>query len=114
MPFAQESTAKVACKGRHVIIVEDIVDTGHTLHCLREHVMRNGAASVAAVALLDKAARRTQEVAVEYIGFECPDEFVVGYASHRPARNLLHGQQPCHQCLVCSLHIALCSSANLQ
>lgn len=61
------------------MIVEDIIDSGHTLQTLRKHVQQHGASSVAVVSLLDKAARRTADIAVEYVGFECPDEFVVGY-----------------------------------
>lgn len=63
-----------------MIIVEDIVDTGRTLKHLREQAQENGAASVAAIALLNKACRRVVDVDVEYVGFECPDEFVVGCA----------------------------------
>lgn len=63
-----------------MIIVEDIVDTGQTLQRLQHHFAREGAASVTSVALLDKPARRVVDVHVEYVGFVCPDEFVVGYA----------------------------------
>jgi hypoxanthine phosphoribosyltransferase len=73
-----QSGGKICSRGRHVIIVEDIVDTGRTLTRLREQAKENGAASVAAVALLNKACRRVVDVDVEYLGFECPDEFVVG------------------------------------
>ena len=73
-------SSRFSWEGRHVIIVEDIVDTGRTLQKLRDHALELGAASVAAAALLDKVARRTVDVAVEYIGFVCPDEFTVGCA----------------------------------
>ncbi len=64
---------------RHVLIVEDIVDTGLTLAYLREQVGRRGPASLAVVALLDKPSRRQRPVQVEYVGFTAPDRFLVGY-----------------------------------
>uniref|UniRef100_A0A7S0RF50 Hypoxanthine phosphoribosyltransferase n=1 Tax=Chlamydomonas leiostraca TaxID=1034604 RepID=A0A7S0RF50_9CHLO len=66
--------------GRHVILVEDIVDTGLTLTRLRAYIMEQcGAASCAIVALLDKKERRKVEIVPDYSGFDCPNEFVVGY-----------------------------------
>jgi len=65
--------------GRHVLLVEDIVDTGWTLADLRRHVLDRGAASVAVAALLDKPNRRQVAVPVDYVGFVIPDRFVVGY-----------------------------------
>ncbi len=64
---------------RHVLIVEDIVDTGLTLRYLREHFATRGPASVGVVAFLDKPERRAIDVSVEYVGRAIPDEFVVGY-----------------------------------
>ena len=64
---------------RHVLIIEDIVDTGLTLTTLRKMIMDRGAASVSTAALLDKARRRVTEVPVEYRGFEVGDEFLIGY-----------------------------------
>lgn len=64
---------------RHVVIVEDIIDTGLTLTTLRNMVADRGAASVATVALLDKSRRRVADVSLEYRGFEVGDEFLVGY-----------------------------------
>lgn len=64
---------------RHVILVEDIVDTGLTLATLRRMVLDRGAASVATAALLDKARRRMTEAPIEYRGFEVGDEYLVGY-----------------------------------
>ena len=69
----------VSCKGRHVIIVEDIVDTGITMARLRELFMGRGAASVAATTIVSKPSRRLVDVTVEYVGFEIPDNFVIGY-----------------------------------
>lgn len=65
--------------GRHVVIVEDIVDTGLTLNYLRRTLFDRGPASLRAVTLLDKSARRIVPVELEYAGFEIPDVFVVGY-----------------------------------
>ncbi|HVB11191.1 MAG TPA: hypoxanthine phosphoribosyltransferase [Bacillota bacterium] len=65
--------------GRHVLIVEDIVDSGLTLHYLRESLQARGPASLAVAVALDKAERRQVPVVVEYVGFAIPDEFVVGY-----------------------------------
>ncbi len=66
-------------KDRHVMIVEDIVDTGLTLQRLCEYFSGHGAASVEVCVLLDKRERRVVDVPVEYVGFVIPDEFVVGY-----------------------------------
>lgn len=69
----------VSCSGRHVIIVEDIVDTGITMSRLRELFRGRGAASVAATAIVSKPSRRLVDVPVEYVGFDIPDKFVIGY-----------------------------------
>ncbi len=66
-------------KGRHVILVEDIVDTGLTLRYLLSHLDGMGPASVRVCTLLDKSVRRVADVPVDYIGFEVPDSFVIGY-----------------------------------
>mgnify|MGYP005835271887 CR=1 FL=1 len=66
-------------ENRHVLIVEDIVDTGLTLSYLREMLSARKPLSLKACALLNKKVRRKIEVPVEYYGFEIPDEFVVGY-----------------------------------
>ena len=65
--------------GRDVILVEDIVDTGRTLVTLRRFFAERGAKSVTVVALLDKPSRRKVELKGDYIGFEIPNEYVVGY-----------------------------------
>ncbi len=64
---------------RHVLIVEDIVDTGHTLTFLREHLQTLNPKTVKVCTLLDKASQRQAPVAINYIGFEIPDMFVFGY-----------------------------------
>ncbi|HEY8227093.1 MAG TPA: hypoxanthine phosphoribosyltransferase [Pyrinomonadaceae bacterium] len=69
----------VPIEGRDILVVEDIVDTGLTLSYLLANLASRGAASVKLVALLDKAERRQKEVRIDYLGFQIPDEFVVGY-----------------------------------
>lgn len=66
-------------EGRHVIVIEDIVDSGRTLSYLLEMLKERGAQSVKLCTLLDKPSRRAVDVTVDYTGFEIPDEFVVGY-----------------------------------
>jgi hypoxanthine phosphoribosyltransferase len=66
-------------ESRHVLIIEDIVDTGLTLNYLLDMMRHRNVASVKTCALLDKPSRRLTDVACDYIGFEVPDEFVVGY-----------------------------------
>ncbi|HEX3465054.1 MAG TPA: hypoxanthine phosphoribosyltransferase [Candidatus Elarobacter sp.] len=68
-----------AIEGRHVLIVEDIVDNGHTLHYLRAMLGNRQPASLRAAVLLDKPYRRAVAVPMDYVGLTCPDEFVVGY-----------------------------------
>ncbi len=65
--------------GRHVLLVEDIVDNGLTLDYLRRLLAARGPASLRACVLLDKPYRRMVDVPVEYRGLHCPDAFVVGY-----------------------------------
>ncbi|MDI6870162.1 MAG: hypoxanthine phosphoribosyltransferase [Bacillota bacterium] len=66
-------------EGRHVLVVEDIVDTGLTLHYMLDNLASRRPASVKVCALLDKPDRRQVAVPVDYIGFHIPDRFVVGY-----------------------------------
>lgn len=65
--------------GRDVLVVEDIVDTGLTLSYLRTVLLARDPASLAICTLLDKTARRIVPTELRYVGFECPDSFVVGY-----------------------------------
>jgi hypoxanthine phosphoribosyltransferase len=65
--------------GRDVLIVEDIIDSGLTLSWLKQNLESRGAASVEIVALLRKPEAAKVEVDVKYVGFDIPDEFVVGY-----------------------------------
>lgn len=66
-------------EGRDVLLVEDIIDTGLTLKYLTEALNTRKPASIQICALLDKQAGRTQNVEVQWKGFDCPDAFVVGY-----------------------------------
>lgn len=72
---------EVEVRGRHVLLVDMIIDTGKTLACLFERFSEKGPASIEAVVLLDKKPRRMVEVRLKYPGFEIPDRFVVGYGA---------------------------------
>ena len=69
----------VPIEGRHILVVEDIVDTGLTLNYLLANLESRGAATVKLAALLDKFDRRERPVQIDYLGFQIPDHFVVGY-----------------------------------
>src|SRR4051812_7619835 len=69
----------VPIEGRDIIVVEDIVDTGLTLSYLMANLESRGATSVKLAALLNKQERRLREVKIDYLGFNIPDAFVVGY-----------------------------------
>lgn len=64
---------------KHVLLVEDIIDSGLTLSYLSDIMIRRGAKSVKIATLLNKPARREKEVKIDYCGFEVPNEFIVGY-----------------------------------
>ncbi len=64
---------------RDIVIVEDIIDSGRTLSYLVEYLTLNGAHSVKTCTLLDKPSRRVVDFVPDYVGYEIPDEFVVGY-----------------------------------
>lgn len=66
-------------EGKDILIVEDIIDTGLTLNYLTKVLQERGAQSVSIVTLLSKPKRRRINVFVKYVGFEIPDEFVIGY-----------------------------------
>ncbi|MEX0344591.1 MAG: hypoxanthine phosphoribosyltransferase [Rhizobiaceae bacterium] len=65
--------------GRDLLLVDDILESGKTLKFTRELMMSRGAASVSIAVLLDKRMRRTSDIEPNYVGFDCPDYFVVGY-----------------------------------
>lgn len=71
--------ADIPCRGRDVVLIEDIVDTGRTIAKLKEHFAEQGARSVRVCSLLDKPERRVVEVAIDFCGFRIPDEFVIGF-----------------------------------
>lgn len=66
-------------EGKDVLIVEDIIDSGRTLYYLMETLRQRHPKSLHLCTLLDKPERREKDVKVDYVGFEIPDEFVVGY-----------------------------------
>ncbi|MCI8293223.1 MAG: hypoxanthine phosphoribosyltransferase [Hespellia sp.] len=68
-----------ALEGKEVIVVEDIIDSGRTLYYLLDVLKKRGPKSMKLCTLLDKPERRQKDVKVDYVGFEIPDEFVVGY-----------------------------------
>ena len=65
--------------GKHVLLVEDIIDSGLTLNYVKENLLSREPASLKICTILDKPSRRKTHVDVDYTGFEIPDEFVVGY-----------------------------------
>jgi hypoxanthine phosphoribosyltransferase len=76
---ALECEATMRISGRHVIVVDDTVDTGLTLHSVMKTLARHSPASMAVCALLDRPHRRIADIDIKYRGFEAPDVFVVGY-----------------------------------
>jgi hypoxanthine phosphoribosyltransferase len=65
--------------GRHVLLVEDIIDSGVTVNAVRRRIEKLGAASVRLAGLLDRPARRKVQVKIDFTGFVIPDRFVIGY-----------------------------------
>ena len=70
---------ETSVEGRDVLIAEDILDTGTTLHSLIDLIRKRGATSVKICTILNKPARRRVELVPDYVGFDIPDKFVVGY-----------------------------------
>lgn len=66
-------------EGKHVLIVEDIIDSGRTLSYLKDLLLARKPKSLKICTLLDKPERRETDITVDYVGFQIPDEFVVGY-----------------------------------
>jgi hypoxanthine phosphoribosyltransferase len=66
-------------EGKHVVVVEDIVDTGHTVHYLMENLGTRRPASIKLCALLHKPDRAERDIKIDYLGFTIPNKFVVGY-----------------------------------
>lgn len=76
-----------AIEGRDVLVVEDIVDTGHTLHHVTHLLESRNPARMKTIALLNKQSRREVDFNADWVGFEIPDEFVVGYGIDFAQRN---------------------------
>ncbi|MEE4348177.1 MAG: hypoxanthine phosphoribosyltransferase [Paracoccaceae bacterium] len=76
-----------AIEGRDVLVVEDIVDTGHTLYHVRQLLLSRDPHKLRTIALLDKPSRREAPIKADWTGFEIPDEFVVGYGIDFAQRN---------------------------
>ena len=78
---------RAAIEGRDVLVVEDIVDTGHTLNHVTSYLVTRKPARLKTIALLDKPSRREVDFRADWIGFSIPDEFVVGYGIDFAQRN---------------------------
>lgn len=80
-----QGSVKVLCDmdqdvtGRDVLLVDDILDTGLTLAFARDLLLERGARRVCLAVLLDKVERRTHDIEADFVGFECPNRFVIGY-----------------------------------
>ena len=90
---------ELAIKGKDILVVDDIIDTGRTLAHLRQSLKDRGAHSVHFCALIDKKERREVEVAVDYVGFEIEEGFLVGYGldyceQYRQLKEVFHLVQP--------------------
>jgi hypoxanthine phosphoribosyltransferase len=77
--IAVEKYGEIDISGKHVLLVDTIIDTGQTMACLFNTFAEREPASLEAVAFLDKRSRRTANVPIGYRGFEIPDKFVAGY-----------------------------------
>lgn len=79
-------------RGKHVLLIDDIIDTGISLNYIRERILSMGVESLKICVLLDKKERREVDVPVDYIGFEVPNKFLVGYGLdyNNKYRNLPH------------------------
>lgn len=66
-------------RGRHVLLVDDILESGRTLAFAKDLLAARGAARVSTAVLLEKPGKRAVNIAADFVGFECPDYFVVGY-----------------------------------
>lgn len=75
--LTQDLTGKI--EDKNIIIIEDIIDTGRTLEYLKDYISKQNPKSIKICALLSKPSRRVVELDVDYIGFQIPDEFVIGF-----------------------------------
>lgn len=74
-----EQRLKTPVKGRHVLVIEDIIDTGHTVSALLEYIKKKKPASLKLCALTDKPSRRKIAVDIDFLGATVPNKFIVGY-----------------------------------
>jgi len=72
---------RTPCKGRHVVLCDDLMDSGLTLEWAKNYILEQEPASLKTVCLMNKAGRRHPSITwnLDYVGFECPNEFIVGY-----------------------------------
>ena len=77
LKMLQDTSSSV--RGRHVLVVEDIVDTGHSVAFLLDYLGKKKPASLKLCVLTDKPSRRETSVNIDYLGFTVPDKFIVGY-----------------------------------
>lgn len=77
--IAVANDGEIDISGKHVLLVDAIIDTGRTMDCLFKKFGARNPATLKAVVLLDKMSRRTVDVTISYTGFEIPDTFIVGY-----------------------------------
>lgn len=82
-----EQEPKVAIKGRHVLVVEDIIDTGITVDFLMKYLQKKKPASLKLCALTDKPSRRRVHIRIDYKGIDVPNEFIVGYGIDRDEKH---------------------------
>ena len=84
------SELKIPPAGRHILLVDDILDTGFSMKCIREHMAGSGALSIKTCVLLNKHVAGKQFLTPEWVGFDIPDRYVVGYGldSEEEYRNL--------------------------
>ena len=90
---------ELSCTNKHVILVEDIIDTGRTVLFLKQHFQNQGALSVHICTLIDKKERREADVTADYTGFEVPEGFLVGYGldfaeKYRNLAEVFHLENP--------------------
>ena len=71
---------EVDCKGKHVLIIDTVIDSGRTMECVVDNFRRHNPASLATVVLLNKKSRRIMNIQTTYCGFDIPDIFIVGVA----------------------------------
>jgi len=74
-----ERIPRLDLKGKNLLLIEDIIDTGLTMDTIKVEMSKLGPERVLLCSMLSKPARRVVEISIDYLGFEIPDEFVVGY-----------------------------------